>query len=136
VIVRATEMFDRVLVAVVENPSKTALFPADVRVALLREIFADRVEVERFSGLLVDYARSRGVDVIVKGLRVVSDFDYELQMAQMNRALAGVETVFMPTNPAWSYLSSSLVREVARLGASVDGLVPEKVAEAIKERMS
>jgi pantetheine-phosphate adenylyltransferase len=94
------------------------------------------VEVERFSGLLVDYARSRGVDVIVKGLRVVSDFDYELQMAQMNRALAGVETVFMPTNPAWSYLSSSLVREVARLGASVDGLVPEKVAEAIKERMS
>jgi pantetheine-phosphate adenylyltransferase len=129
-------MFDRVLVAVVENPSKTALFPADVRVALLREIFADRVEVERFSGLLVDYARSRGVDVIVKGLRVVSDFDYELQMAQMNRALAGVETVFMPTNPAWSYLSSSLVREVARLGASVDGLVPEKVAEAIKERMS
>jgi pantetheine-phosphate adenylyltransferase len=135
VINRAIDVFDRVLVAVVDNPSKNAIFSTAERVELLKDMFGDRVEVESFAGLLVDFARAKGVDVIVKGLRVVSDFDYELQMAQMNRTLAGVETVFLPTNPAWGYLSSSLVREVARLGASVDVLVPENVATALKERL-
>jgi pantetheine-phosphate adenylyltransferase len=135
VISRAIDVFDRVLVAVVDNPSKSAIFTTGERVDLLREMFGDRVEIESFAGLLVDFARAKAVDVIVKGLRVVSDFDFELQMAQMNRTLAGVETVFLPTNPAWGYLSSSLVREVARLGASVDALVPENVAAALKERL-
>jgi pantetheine-phosphate adenylyltransferase len=93
-----------------------------------------RVEVDAFSGLLVDYARERDVTAIVKGLRAVSDFDYELQMAQMNYRLAGVETMFMTTNPAYSYLSSSLVKDVARHGGNVEGLVPTTVAAQLRDR--
>ena len=136
VIERAIEIFDHVVVAVVANPSKEPLFSADERKELISEAFADRVKVESFDGLLVDFARSVGVDVVVKGLRAVSDFDYELQMAQMNRTLAGVETVFLPTNPEWSYLSSSLVREVARLGGDYRSLVPAHVASALEDRLA
>jgi pantetheine-phosphate adenylyltransferase len=135
---RAARLFDRVLVAVVENPSKEPLFPVGDRVAMLEEATGDlpNVEVGSFSGLLVDHARSRGVDAVVKGLRAVTDFDYELQMAQMNRHLSEVETVFVPTSPDWSYLSSSLVKEVARYGGDVSGLVPEHVLWRLKERLA
>ena len=136
VIERAIEIFDHVVVAVVANPSKEPMFSADERKELISVAFADRVKVESFDGLLVDFARSAGVDVVVKGLRAVSDFDYELQMAQMNRTLAGVETVFLPTNPEWSYLSSSLVREVARLGGDYRSLVPAHVASALEDRLA
>jgi pantetheine-phosphate adenylyltransferase len=104
-------------------------------VVLLEDMIGEQAEVKSFSGLLVEFARAEEVDVIVKGLRAVSDFDYELQMAQMNRTLSGVETVFMATNPAWGYLSSSLVREVARMGGSVEALVPANVAVAVKEKL-
>lgn len=134
VIYRSIEIFERVVVGVVHNPSKTPFLPADERVALLAELVEDRAEVESFEGLLVDFARDRSVDVVVKGVRVVSDFDYELQMAQMNWTLAGTETLLIPTNPQWGYLSSSLVREISRLGGDVDSLVPANVAKALKER--
>ncbi len=135
---RAARQFDRVVMAVVENPAKAPLFGLAERVDMLREAIRDldNVEVDSFSGLLVDYARSKGAGVIVKGLRAVSDFDYELQMAQMNRHLAEVETVFVPTSAKWSYLSSSLVKEVARYGGDVSGLVPEHVLRGLMEKMA
>lgn len=134
---RASTLFDRVVVAVVENPSKAPLFATAERVDMLREAAADlgNVEVDSFSGLLVDYAARKGVGVVVKGLRAVSDFDYELQMAQMNRQLSGVETCFVPTSPNWSYLSSSLVKEIAGYGGDVSGLVPDHVLHRLKERL-
>jgi pantetheine-phosphate adenylyltransferase len=135
VIQRAIESFDRVVVGVVSNPSKTPLLSASERVEVLTELVEGRAEVEAFEGLLVEFAQSKSVDVVVKGLRAVSDFDYELQMAQMNRTLSGVETLFIPTNPQWSYLSSSLVREVARLGGNVEALVPPAVQRLLKERL-
>lgn len=103
---------------------------------MLDEMLDGRAEVKAFEGLLVDFARDRNVDVVVKGLRAISDFDYELQMAQMNYTLAGMETLFIPTNPQWSYLSSSLVREAARLGGDVDTLVPENVAKALRAKVA
>lgn len=124
------------MVGVVHNPAKTPLFSAEERVALLVELVGEQAEVEAFEGLLVDFALAKGADVVVKGVRVVSDFDYELQMAQMNWSLAGTETFLIPTNPQWGYLSSSLVREVARLGGDVDSLVPENVAKALKEKLA
>jgi pantetheine-phosphate adenylyltransferase len=138
IIRRAAELFDRVVVAVVENPAKGPLFGVGERVEMLHEAVAglDGVEVDSFTGLLVDHARARGIRVIVKGLRAVTDFDYELQMAQMNRQLAEVETCFIPTSPRWSYLSSSLVKEVARYGGDVSGLVPEHVLRRLKERFA
>jgi pantetheine-phosphate adenylyltransferase len=138
IVQRAAALFDRVVVAVVENPAKEPLFSVAERVEMLREALPGlgNVEVESFSGLLVDHARSRGVGVIVKGLRAVSDFDYELQMAQMNRHLGEVETCFVPTSPRWSYLSSSLVKEVAGYGGDVSGLVPEQVLRRLKERLA
>lgn len=136
VISRAVEVFDRVLIAVVTNPSKTPLFTAEERKRLLEEICAhwDNTEVDDFAGLLVDFAKEKNADVIVKGLRAVSDFEYELQMAQMNHHLTGVQTVFLPTSPGHAYLSSSLVKEVGRFGGSLDGLVSPVVAAALKER--
>ncbi len=137
IIERASRHFDRVVVAVLGNPSKEPLFSVDERVAMLKEAVADLagVEVDSFSGLLVDFAAQRGTAIVVKGLRAVSDFDYEFQMAQMNHRLAGVETFFMTTNPMWSYLSSSLVCEVARLHGDVSGLVPAFVAERLGEKL-
>jgi pantetheine-phosphate adenylyltransferase len=135
---RAASLFDRVVMAVIENPAKAPLFEVEERVTMLRDavVDLDGVEVDSFSGLLVDYARTKGAGVIVKGLRAVSDFDYELQMAQMNRHLAEVETVFVPTSAKWSYLSSSLVKEVARYGGDVSGLVPEPVVGRLKEKLT
>jgi pantetheine-phosphate adenylyltransferase len=138
IVQRAARLFDRVVVAVVENPAKSPLFDVQDRVAMLGEAVAgmDNVEVTSFSGLLVDEARSRGITTVVKGLRAVTDFDYELQMAQMNRHLAEVETCFVPTSPRWSYLSSSLVKEVARFGGDVSSLVPEHVVRRLKEKLA
>jgi pantetheine-phosphate adenylyltransferase len=135
---RASSLYEGVVVAVIENPSKRPLFPTEERVSMLEEAVTDleNVEVDSFSGLLVDYAGRKGIGVIVKGLRAVSDFDYELQMAQMNRQLSGVETCFVPTSPNWSYLSSSLVKEIARYGGDVSGLVPDHVLRRLKERLS
>ena len=136
IVARATTCFDRVIVAVLVNPAKQPLFTLEERVAMLKEatVGMRTVEVDTFSGLLVDYARAHDVTAIVKGLRAVSDFDYEFQMAQMNYRLAGVETMFMTTNPTWSYLSSSLVKDVARHGGDVGGLVPDFVAARLRER--
>lgn len=137
IVARAAGVFDRVIVAVLLNPAKQPMFTVEERIAMLKEATADLqgVEVDTFSGLLVDFARARGVTAIVKGLRAVSDFDYELQMAQMNLRLSGIETMFMTTNPKWSYLSSSLIKQVARLGGDVGGLVPEVVLARLRERV-
>jgi pantetheine-phosphate adenylyltransferase len=137
VVERAARLFDQVVVAVIDNPNKQPLFTAEERVRMLKEAVGDlaNVEVTSFGGLLVDYARDRGIGIIVKGLRAVSDFDYELQMAQMNRHLSGVETCFVPTNPQWSYLSSSLVKEVAQLGGDVSALVPGHVLPLLEEKL-
>ena len=137
VVERAARHFDRVIVAVVRNPSKQPLFEAEERVKLLQEALAGLagVEVVTHEGLLVDLARERGVDVIVKGLRAGSDVEYELQMAQMNaRLLPEVDTLFVATNPRWGFISSSSVKEIARYGADVTGLVPPCVAEALARR--
>lgn len=138
VVERCTTIFDRVLVAVVENPSKSSLFTAEERMDLLAQCCAawDNVEIGSFSGLLVDYAREVDADVIVKGLRAMTDFDYELQMSQMNRHLTGIVTLFVATKPEYGYLSSSLVKQVARLGGGIDSLVPEPVLRALKERFA
>ena len=138
VIGRASELFDSVVVAVVENPSKTPLFTLEERVQLLEEAVRDlpSVEVGSFRGLLVDHARATRAAVIVKGLRAVSDYEYEIQMAQMNQRIGGVETLFMATSPRWSFLSSSLVREVARFGGDVEGLVPDHVRKALIDRLA
>jgi pantetheine-phosphate adenylyltransferase len=137
IIHRTSRCFDGVVVAVLENPGKQPLFSVDERVAMLKDAVSDMpgVEVASFSGLLVDYARSRGLKVIVKGLRAVTDFDFELQMAQMNLGLGGVETFFLPTSPQWSYLSSSLIREVVRFGGDVSGMVPPFVRDRLEEKL-
>lgn len=137
IIERASRLFDQVVAAVVENPAKEPLFTLEERRTMLKEAVADleNVEVGSFSGLLVDYARSRRVRLVVKGIRAVTDYDYELQMAQMNYRLSQVETCFVPTNPTWSYLSSSLVKEVARLGGDVSELVPDHVLARLRERL-
>jgi pantetheine-phosphate adenylyltransferase len=137
VIERAARYFERVCVAVIANPSKSPLFSVDERTDLLENVLSHlrNIEVASFNGLLVDFARDRGLPVIVKGLRAVSDFEYELQMAQMNSTLLpGLDTVFISAKPEWAFLSSSLVKEVARFGGAVEGLVPPLVAKALIER--
>ena len=137
VIERAARHFDHVIAAVIANPSKEPLLSLEDRKALLSEAIAhiENASVDSFDGLLVDFANARGVSVIVKGLRAVSDYEYELQMAQMNAALLhGLDTLFLPSKPDWSFLSSSLVKQVARYGGGVDGLVPVHVAKALKQR--
>ena len=138
VVERCSGLFDRVVVAVVRNPDKSSLFTDDERVQMLEDCVQgwDNVEVDAFSGLLVDFAAEVGADVIVKGLRAVTDFEYEIQMAQMNRTLSGIVTLFVATKPEFGYLSSSLVKQVAAMGGTVDSLVPDPVAVAIKDRLS
>jgi len=136
VIQRVAAAFDRVIVAVIDNPSKRALFSADERMAMLTAVHGDTIEVDRFSGLLVDYARDVGAGVVVKGLRTVDDYEREKQMAQMNMHLTGMETLFMPTRPEYGLISSSLVKEVARLGGSMSGLVPDAVEKVLKEKLT
>lgn len=138
IIGRAANLFDEVVVAVLINKNKRSLFTVEERQNLLREVTAEfpNVSVDAFHGLLVDFCRDRDIGAIVKGLRAVSDFDYELQMAQMNNRLANVDTVFMSTNPLYSYLSSSLVREVATYGGDVSGLVPGVVLDELLQRVT
>ena len=136
VIRRVIASFDKVVVAIIDNPTKASVFTALERREMLAEIHGDEIELTVFSGLLVDHARDQGADVVVKGLRTVEDFEYENQMAQMNRHLTGMETVFIPTLPEFAFISSSLVKEVARLGGSMSGLVPDVVEQALKERLS
>ena len=138
VFARASALADEVVVAVLVNQRKSSLFTVQERMELLREVLRPypNVVVDSFDGLLVDYCRERGIKAIVKGLRAVSDFDYELQMAQMNYRLAEVETLFISTNPLYSYLSSSLVKEVAAYGGDVEGLVPPQVLERMRERLA
>ncbi|WP_110005672.1 pantetheine-phosphate adenylyltransferase [Geodermatophilus normandii] len=133
VIARAAALYDELVVAVLVNPGKAGLFAVDERMELLREAVADlpNVVVDSFSGLLVDYCRSHDVPVVVKGLRAVGDFEYELQMAQMNRELAGVETLFVPTAPQVGHLSSSLVKQIATFGGDVSRLVPKGVLDRL-----
>jgi pantetheine-phosphate adenylyltransferase len=137
IIGRASETFETVVVGALENPSKQPMFSLEERVAMLKEACSSMpdVTVVSFRGLLVDLARSHGDAVIVKGLRAISDYEYEIQMAQMNHRLAGVETLFMSTSPRWSFLSSSLVKEVARLGGDVSGLVPDHVKASLADRL-
>ena len=137
IISRAARCFDAVVVGVLENPSKQPLFALDERVGMLEEALGDlgNVRVEAFRGLLVGYAKAQGAQAIVKGLRAVSDYEYEIQMAQMNHRLGEVETLFMPTSPRWSFLSSSLVKEVASFGGDVEGLVPDHVRKALAAKL-
>ena len=137
IVSRASKLYDEVTVAVLVNKSKKGLFTLEERMEMVRETTAEygNVIVESFHGLLVDFCREREIPVIVKGLRAVSDFDYELQMAQMNQGLAGVETLFLSTNPLYSFLSSSLVKEVATYGGDVSGLVPKMVLSRLTERL-
>jgi pantetheine-phosphate adenylyltransferase len=136
IIGRSAGIFDDVIVAVLVNESKQGLFTIDERLDMLREVTKpyDNVRVESFQGLLVDFCRDRDARVVVRGLRAVSDFDFELQMAQMNIGLAGVETLFMPTSPEASFISSSLVKDVAKWGGDVTPHVPEVVARRLVDR--
>ena len=138
IIARAATLFDEVVVAVGVNKSKRRLFSAEERIAMLTESCSgfDNVRIDSFDGLLTDFCRERDVVAIVKGLRAVSDFDYELQMAQMNSSLADIETVFVPTSPEYSFLASSLVKEVAAFGGDVSSLVPPHVLRRLTERLA
>ncbi|MDT4911089.1 MAG: pantetheine-phosphate adenylyltransferase [Pseudonocardiales bacterium] len=138
IIGRTASLYDEVVVAVFVNQSKSGLFTVDERRDMLLEVTAayPNVAIDTFEGLVVDYCRVHDIPVIVKGLRAVSDFDYELQMAQMNRGLAGVDTLFMPTNPEYSFLASSLVKEIAKWSGDVSSLVPPNVLKMLKERNS
>ncbi len=137
IIGRASKLYDEVVVAVLVNKSKSGLFSIDERIELLGKTTAGygNIVIDSFRGLLVDFCRTHDIPTIVKGLRAVSDFDYELQMAQMNHSLAGVETLFMSTNPTYSFLSSSLVKEVATWGGDVSHLVPPLVMDQLRERI-
>ena len=140
VIERASKAFDVIVVAVSaspSNPSKRPLFTLEERIELIEEVTShlENIEVVAFKGLLVDLCREHGADCVAKGIRAVSDFDYEMQMAQMNGRM-GVETVFLPTSPEFSYLSSSLMKEVVALGGDINGLVPLAVEKRLKEKFS
>ncbi len=139
ILTRGGRMFDRIIVAILRNPDKDPLFPLEERSEILKAVVSrwSNVEVESFDGLLVDFARKRGAQVIVRGLRALSDFEYEFQMTLMNQRLEpGIQTVFMMPSEAYSYVSSRLVKEVARLGGDVTGLVPAEVVARLKKRFA
>jgi pantetheine-phosphate adenylyltransferase len=135
---RASRLYDEVIVAVLVNQSKHGLFSHDERIEMLTAVTADlpNVRIASFEGLLVDFCQAQNIAVVVKGLRAVTDFDYELKMAQMNFGLSGLETLFMPTNPLYSFLSSSLIKDVAKWGGDVSPHVPALVAERMKVRFA
>ncbi|MEV6347292.1 pantetheine-phosphate adenylyltransferase [Actinoplanes sp. NPDC051851] len=134
---RASRLFDEVIVGVLINQSKSGLFTIEERLEMLGEVTAvySNVRVMAFHGLLVDFCRDQGAAVVIKGLRAVSDFDYELQMAQMNIGLSGVETLFMPTNPLYSFLSSSLVKDVVKWGGDASAYLPDLVLDRLMNRL-
>ena len=138
VIERASGLFDEVTIAVLMNSSKSGLFSVQERVEMIKDSInhLNNVKVDTWSGLLVDYCRAHEIKAIVKGLRAVSDFDYELQMAQTNLQLKGVDTLLMATKPAYSFLSSSLVREISSYGGDVSAFVPQRVAAALASKAS
>ncbi len=139
IVERAARHFDEIIVAVIRNPQKAqSLFTLEERQDLLGQCLAhlDNIRIEFFKGLLVEFAKEHGATAIVKGLRAVSDFDYELQMAQMNQRLSGIDTFFLSTSPQYSFLSSSLVKEVARFGGDVSTMVPPIVADRLRERFA
>ena len=139
IVERSVRLFDRVVMAILTNPAKEALFSVEERCDMIDKAVRKRfpsVEVDVFHGLLVDYAREKDAQVIVRGIRAVTDYEYEFQMALMNRRLApGIETVFMMPAEHYSYLSSRLVKEIAGLGGSVEGLVPPQVEKRLKKRL-
>ncbi|GIF10497.1 phosphopantetheine adenylyltransferase [Actinoplanes teichomyceticus] len=137
IIGRASRLFDEVIVGVLINQSKSGLFTIEERLEMLTEVTApyENVRVATFHGLLVDFCRAQGAAVVIKGLRAVSDFDYELQMAQMNIGLSGVETLFMPTNPLYSFLSSSLVKDVVKWGGDASSYLPDPVLARLVNRL-
>ena len=137
IIGRSSRLFDEMIIGVLINQHKTGMFTIEERIEMLRAVTASygNVRVESFRGLLVDFCRTQEAAVVVKGLRAVSDFDYELQMAQMNIGLSGVETLFMPTNPQHSFLSSSLVKEVAKWGGDISTYVPDLVGDQLIARL-
>jgi len=137
IIERSLEIFDTILIAVLENPKKKPLFSTEERVSMIREIFSDRknIEVKSFHGLLVDFAEKNNSRVVIRGLRAISDFEYEFQMALMNRKLnPNIETLFMMPNVSYSYLSSKLVKEIFMLGGCLKELVPEFIVEKLQEK--
>ncbi len=138
IIGRASGLYDEVIVAVLINVTKRSLFTVDERVEMLGDVTAHygNVKIDRFHGLLVDFCAANGITAVIKGLRAVSDFEYEMQMAQMNYRMAKVETLFMTTNPLYSFLSSSLVKEIARYGGDVGGLVPDAVLARMRARLA
>ena len=138
IVERAATLFDEVVVAVGVNKSKNRLFSPEERIAMLEQATAslDNVTVAGFTGLLTTFCQERGATAIVKGLRAVSDYEYELQMAQMNSSLTHIETVFVPTSPEWSFLASSLVKEVAAFGGDVSRLVPDFVLEPLLAKLA
>jgi pantetheine-phosphate adenylyltransferase len=135
---RAAAQFDVVVAALLANPAKKGMFSIDERIAMLQEstVHLPNVRVESGSGLVVDFVRSRGLTAIVKGLRTGTDFEYELQMAQMNKHVAGVDTFFVATTPRYSFVSSSLAKEVASMGGDVADLLPEVVNRRMREKLS
>jgi pantetheine-phosphate adenylyltransferase len=138
IIERAAKHFDEVVVAVLVNKTKSTLFTVEERIEMIQEITSKykNVKVDSWSGLLVDYCEKNGISMIVKGLRAVTDFDYELQMSQINLQLKGIETIFMSTSPAHSFLSSSLVKEVANYGGDVSNYVPAEILNRLKNRLA
>lgn len=138
IIRRAAKMYDHLVVGVIVNPNKTCLFTKEERVEMLQQVTADlgNVTVESFQGLLADFVNEGGYDGVIRGLRATTDFEYEIQMAQMNARLFSpdTESVFLMTSPAYSFISSSMIKEVVSLGGSVDGLVPEVILERIKKK--
>ena len=138
IIERASSLFDEVVVAVLVNKTKKSLFTVDERMSMISEVTAQykNVTVASWSGLLVDYCQTNEIQAIVKGLRAVTDFDYELQMSQMNLQLKGVETLFMSTAPAHSFLSSSLVKEIAAYDGDISGYVPAQLVERVKKALA
>ncbi|SER54339.1 Phosphopantetheine adenylyltransferase [Lentzea xinjiangensis] len=138
IIERAAHLFDEVVVAVLINKTKKTLFSVEERMEMLREVTEPwpNVRVDSWHGLLVDYCRENDIKAIVKGLRAVTDYDYELQMAQMNHQLTGVDTLFMPATPAYSFLASSLVKEVATYGGDVTTLLPASIEQRLQQRLA
>jgi pantetheine-phosphate adenylyltransferase len=138
IIKRASSLFDEVVIAVLVNQTKSSLFTVDERIEMIKEVTSNykNVSVDSWSGLLVDYCKSNQITTIVKGLRAVSDFDYELQMSQVNLQLQGVETLFMATAPSHSFLSSSLVKEIASHGGDVSAYMPTAIVSKLKSRVA